>query len=415
VDATERTTRIGTLTAVLTVECVLLCVMGCNEPVFEPFADRDVYFSIYGVLNASADTQRIRISPIRRSISLTDESFDAVVKLQDMDTQEVFELHGSPVRYEPTIEGAPDEIRWDFWTTHSIEPGASYRLTVTRPDGAFSEVVVPIAERFDTVVVGYMPAFFSFGVEGDPFVRVEEAEHLALVNVRHFYESSCDQTPGYHTVRFHPLDSLSTVPIHTDVDPSQLPCRVESQDIFVVASGSEWPRDKAFDPNALNVLDRPQMVQNGIGSLMGVVTRSVPVESCAIPAWTDQAALGTPCEVTYGPESATMRGTVRDALCGDRIGGAIVELEAPPGGLHPYARVRSTRTDASDGTYRVEGLDPGIPHIRRVWDKTVWYSGGRIWAAQEDTVYFLPGQQRAEDFELERRAPAGLPLGPLCD
>jgi len=159
----------------------------------------------------------------------------------------------------------------------------------------------------------------------------------------------------------------------------------------------------------------PQDMRNGIGFLGGVVTRSLPVESCVIPAWTDASALGTPCEVTYSAASATMQGTVRDALCGDSLGGAFVELEAPLGGPHRYAQVRKVRTHASDGAYRIAGLDPGVPHVRRVWNETEWYVAGRIWAAREDTVEFLPGQRLTVDIDLQRRLSIlGRPLGPEC-
>jgi len=38
----------------------------------------------------------------------------------------------------------------------------------------------------------------------------------------------------------------------------QLPCAVESQNLFVVASGSEWPEGGAFDPRALGIQVPPR-------------------------------------------------------------------------------------------------------------------------------------------------------------
>ncbi len=50
----------------LLTACCMLVLSGCNRS-FEPFKENNTYyFSIYGYLDVSADTQWVRVSPARQ-------------------------------------------------------------------------------------------------------------------------------------------------------------------------------------------------------------------------------------------------------------------------------------------------------------------------------------------------------------
>src|SRR5690554_2310724 len=105
---------------------------GCADPVFDPIPDSDLHFSVFGVLDATADTQWIRVSPLRASITHSGEVLDAVVTLEHLGTGEVIELSDSLVSFESSLDDGTSVVRQNFWTDHPIEAGATYRLAVTR-------------------------------------------------------------------------------------------------------------------------------------------------------------------------------------------------------------------------------------------------------------------------------------------
>jgi len=64
---------VTTTPAVRSVTLALLVLgvgSGC-EDTFEPYKSSDRHFSIFGYLNAAADTQWIRVAPIRQSVFTT--------------------------------------------------------------------------------------------------------------------------------------------------------------------------------------------------------------------------------------------------------------------------------------------------------------------------------------------------------
>ncbi len=110
---------------------------GCTESV-EPFIGTDVPYTIWGFMNAGADTQRVRVFPIRDEIETSDQ-IDARVFSTDLTTGERREWAYRLVQFDSLIEGHV------FWSPFRAAHNHRYRLEVVRSDGATTstEVVVP--------------------------------------------------------------------------------------------------------------------------------------------------------------------------------------------------------------------------------------------------------------------------------
>ena len=139
-----------TLPRVLALPAALVLLLStlltsCSSTDFDPFDETDRLFSIFGFLDANADTQWVRITPLRqRQEGLTD--LDATVTLEDVSTGEVVVLRDSLFRF------ARGPVH-NFWTVGRLRPEATYRLTARQSDGAASTVDVLIPEHPGSILL----------------------------------------------------------------------------------------------------------------------------------------------------------------------------------------------------------------------------------------------------------------------
>lgn len=116
---------------------------GCDVP-FDPFEENTIGpFSVFGYLDVAADTQWVRVMPIRQDLLADSAPIDAVVTLEHLGSGRVVTLRDSLFGF--TNLGL-DEVGYahNFWTTEPIEPEAAYRLAAVRSDGATTTAVVEI-------------------------------------------------------------------------------------------------------------------------------------------------------------------------------------------------------------------------------------------------------------------------------
>src|SRR5688500_8241129 len=105
----------------LAIYMAALFLISCEEP-FEPLAATDLVFSIYGHLDASADTQWVRVMPLRESLLTTSGPIDAVVTLQELETGTVVEMSDSLSRYTVFLADGRFYAH-NFSTTMPMVPG----------------------------------------------------------------------------------------------------------------------------------------------------------------------------------------------------------------------------------------------------------------------------------------------------
>ena len=117
-------------------ECLPMVVVtalaaGCEEP-FEPFQESpDGAFSMFGYLNVKADTQWVRVMPVRQNLFLQPEPIDAVVTLEHLGTGRVVTLRDSLFSFPDPVLGVTGPLRVSY---HLAEPAgalvSAYLLSV---------------------------------------------------------------------------------------------------------------------------------------------------------------------------------------------------------------------------------------------------------------------------------------------
>ena len=360
-----------------------LLFTACDEP-FEPVVTDGPGLSVYGLLDASADTQWIRVTSVRPFAITEPDPPGAAVTLQRVGTSEVIEFRDSLFVYESTNPGSSAELyARNFWTDEPLIPGATYRLEVTRADTATAMVTIP--EDADTVVVGVAQGL------GD-YVRMVGVSHLATLDV----------LPGLPGCPSYQRGALSTDPgedveiVTSVVRHLACPGRGEHPDtirawtIQMVFSGAAWPFDPDWSETEALIPGLASNVDGGLGFVGGVNRRTVPYELCEIIGSNGSDA----CELTYTDEPSTIEGKISEwvdtlGICRrlplpgatvfmwetdrpdvDRFvtvrdifrGRVSISLREPDG-----VRVRMAFTGA-DGSYRISALTPGLNYALAVRD-----------------------------------------------
>jgi hypothetical protein len=131
-----------------TIICFTLCSLvlftGCDQT-FEPLQENDKYhFSIYGTLDAAADTQWIRIGVPRGNINETPDPSGITVILEHVET-------GQSVVMQDSLFASRDLL--NYWTTMPLENEHTYQIHAERGDRKSSKVTVTIPEELPTPLV----------------------------------------------------------------------------------------------------------------------------------------------------------------------------------------------------------------------------------------------------------------------
>jgi hypothetical protein len=269
-------------------------------------------------------------------------------------------------------------------------------------------MTVAIPEDF-TVIVGYGP---TSGIR--PTLRTEGVEHLGIVLGRLYFDPDCVERTGMREY-YLSLPSVIQPPVSPGVyellapftsttDEQFYPCPVVQREILVAASGSPWPTGVQNATSALGVINAPSNVENGIGFVAGVRTRTFRREPCNLEPRTG------PCLLTYDATSVTLLGTVRDHLTGKLLPGATLRLTEIIPGSSPPTRLRGT-TDAQ-GAFELGAVKPGVSQVFRIGhDAHCWgnFLAPLVFLDRIDTLPpYAPAQRVAvEDVVLQRNPDPG--------
>ena len=253
-----------------------LLLGGCTTS-FEPLEDGPFAYSLYGVLDAAADTQFIYATPIRPTIDVAPESLGAVLTAEHLGTGRVLAFRDSLVRFG---DGRYGHL---LWTAEPIEPDSRYRLDLTRGGAVVSTVLVTVPSWFP-------PPVFESGLSANPNVipyaqsiQVELVERLADLHIRYLVRPGPD-APASQSVLISYLDRAQPFEdgwfvaprMYQDVRAQTSGCPVlVSAQAVVAAGGPEWALLDGLSPGAFVLPDSARNVEGGLGFVGGIYTQRI--------------------------------------------------------------------------------------------------------------------------------------------
>ncbi|MGB3541800.1 hypothetical protein [Rubrivirga sp.] len=244
---------------------------GCEVPL-DPIEQTDLVYSLSGYLDASADTQWVRVENVSTVAEVSPDALEADVVLTELGSG----LEIVMQQKVQTFENGPAHL---FWTTEDVELGGRYRLVAQRrADGAETTTTVSI------------PADGSFEVEVrdgrftcPTSVTVRGADALADVQARYVVTG-----PRGRPFRFAYIDEVRDVEdvgfvgsVYPGEDATQMGidpvtfAGLASAEIVVAVTTDDWPdlfRQTLEDALTVEGFG----VENGLGFVGGVVTERRP-------------------------------------------------------------------------------------------------------------------------------------------
>ena len=381
--------------------------LGACDSSFEPIAEGDVHFSVFGYLDAAADTQWIRVMPVRPLMTTSPDSFGATVTLEELGTGRVIALRDSVLGFSHHADAEVDAVTayvHDFWTTEPIRPGATYRFATTRGGDDPAEAVVEVPADYAVEVW-----IEQLGTGAGDRLRIVGSKHVPFLRAFTHFTDRCGV--GLDSVRYDAVpdeEGLAVIPIRRGaVRPRENcgPPTVGSRELWIVGSESAWPQGEAYSPWGLAAPERASNVSNAVGFLGGVFTKVVPWESCAY----DGGVGPVPeyCVLRYDEASATVTGTITESRCADGAIDSVTvqlrELVEPP----TAPRIRTVVSDAA-GAFSFGALEPGMHYLLHARAKPVPIFGEGeidIYAQHTDTLTSSPGERMRYDIALPRLTP----------
>jgi hypothetical protein len=266
-------TSYAAVVLVFTVTVIMFVFAGCEEAL-EPMQPNERYFySVNGFLDASADTQWIRVMPVRESITPSTAIQEIpVVILEHLESGEVTTMKDS------TFILGDNRVLLNYWTTMEILPEQTYRIMIEGPDERISSAETTIPED-------YPLPFFSQPEFNADILIVREVEKLADVQVIYQIEMYNGVT---FEIRYALLENsvraqetLYRIPI----EASELEIRlmtsycdftVLERNVFVASGGPGWPEFVSMDRHTIALPDYISNVENGVGFLGGIISKTFP-------------------------------------------------------------------------------------------------------------------------------------------
>lgn len=280
---------------------IYFTITACNES-FNPFQENDRYtFSIYGYLDASVDTQWVRVMPVRQSFFLSPDSLDVTVTLEHLHPDgKTSILNDSLFFYGQSA------YAWNFWTTMNLQPAQTYRLRAERPDGSNSFVTVTLPEDFpDPVIdVDFEESKEYVIVRGVENLADVHSEHLLfhylsditiVYNFNHHQDSLANylQQPDRHKVLLNPSNAQEFLATYVEENPYT----VLQREVYVASAGPEWHFFPDIFEEVIQLPDGISNVKNGVGYVVGIVSKKIPWEMLCFEGELDDSGqpIADPC------------------------------------------------------------------------------------------------------------------------
>ncbi|MDX1640311.1 MAG: hypothetical protein R3220_01345 [Balneolaceae bacterium] len=266
-----------------------LFLFSCEHE-FQPLEPNDRYFfSFYGMVDAGADTQWIRTTPIGEQVDLLTDGSELKVTLKNLETGEVTEMNDSLF-----IQGR-NVI--NFWTDELVEHNQTYLLKGELPSGETSEVTVTTPDEMPLPMV---VIFTTPGLPSEYFVFVDKNVNLADIQVKYYvrlrapnvniektfsfaYRNEAEISnayPDYYTVQIFPDSELEEIERQVLL-PLDGEIEVVYRQVYVATSYLEWnERIETLDDATYALPQALLNVNDGLGYVIGIDSKYIPYEGC---------------------------------------------------------------------------------------------------------------------------------------
>lgn len=316
----------------------LACTLGCDDP-FIAVEPGDAGLSIFGYLDASADTQWIRVMPIRDVILTAADPIGVTVTLENTSTGQRIPMRDSLFHFPA---GGPDvgslgAYVHNFWTTEPISPGTDYRFLAERSDLMTAEADIVIPTPYDVEV-------HVSQLRNNRILRVEGVPHIGFAGYLSRFRDDCGEGAQYRPFRLSTAQagvfSIEMRPVQRE--PFRPGCGQATplnEEVVVLGAGEPWPESAAGATERLGPPQASSNIKNAVGFLGGALSRRIPDEGCQL------LGIEPPdiCILRYDGTVGSLTGRIRDGSCGGGVAGALIQLRELGEARNP--RLRSTRTD----------------------------------------------------------------------
>ncbi len=261
---------------------------GCETPV-DVFVESDAYYSMFGVLDVSADTQWVRIEALQDSLRMGSSTLDARFTMTQLSTGRQVEWRDSLFQFLNGFQAH------NMWTAEPIQPLASYLLEVTRSDGAVSSHTVTLPDTFEEPLLNAFPfSLINLPVSGNvcaqTFELVADIGQLAALQISYVvptargtdrrydvsYIPRAEQVEGGIEVRITwARDLQELAALDRDIGVTEL-LQLKEVELLIAAAGPGWP-DNALPDETVALPGAVTHIENGFGFVGGVISRRIEI------------------------------------------------------------------------------------------------------------------------------------------
>lgn len=252
------------------------------------------FFSIFGYLDAAADTQWVRVSPAREQLNAPPEFPEMQVTLENLDS-------GETITMKDSLFASGSGFNYiNFYTLADIEPGRNYRVKAEKPDGRASQVTVATPAEFPTPRLLKDTSFWTdehiyqivingvdklVDVQTWWFVRIQSADGVEYKRFMFSYKDRLEWVEVYggaYVAEFifeqEQAEIMDSPTIRLAPDPE---VEFLHQQVYVAAAGPEWNEEiSSLDDLHYSQTELVSNVENGLGYMVGVYSKVIPYETC---------------------------------------------------------------------------------------------------------------------------------------
>lgn len=273
----------------------LLSIYSCDDS-FQPLKENNLYnFNISGYLDASADTQWVRIGTIRQSIDESPDPTGIRVTLEDLQNDITVVMNDSVFASRNVL---------NYWATMDIKNEQTYRITAEGVDGKASQVTVTTPKKLLPLYIInqstppkaalYLPDIVNHiaDIQSVWYVIVKSGTETRRRIYRFPIRNTLRNTHSSFGTYVAVADWEEQLElIESSVGAAEI--SVVTRQFFVAAGGPEWDDSLSSIDDLEYFLDgTASNVENGLGYVVGISSGWFPQVTCLSPTQTNYV----PCE-----------------------------------------------------------------------------------------------------------------------